>query len=391
MSFKDLPTEAILNSLPDGVYITDLERRVLFWNDSAERITGWPRDRVVGRCCHEQILEHVDKDGRALCGEEHCPLHRSIITGRATNLPITVYAGMPDGGRTPVSVSTSPLRDSEGRIVGGIEVFRDESNQIGEMRRAKAIQATAIQANHAPDSRVRIRTLYAPLEIIGGDFYAIEDLDEDHVVLFIADVMGHGVASALYTMYFRLLWMENSGLIGEPARFLAIFNERIHPLLSEIHYFATAAIILLNKKTGELVCSGAGHPSPLILRGDGGFDMIDCTGMPLGMMQGTLYEETRVRLHPGDSLFLYTDGAIEGRDKEGNDLGELGLARIIHGIVASGRELTPKSIETAALQASNEVRPADDLTMVWMDFLHDGRDVAGPSSATPEAPSNRPH
>ena len=65
-----LPTPALLNSLADGAYITDVDRKILFWNHAAERITGWPAQEVVGRTCHDNLLVHEDKDGHPLCGKE---------------------------------------------------------------------------------------------------------------------------------------------------------------------------------------------------------------------------------------------------------------------------------------------------------------------------------
>ena len=71
----------ILDTLPDGTYVTDADRRILFWSRSAMRLTGWPAEEVVGRTCSDNLLVHIDKDGHRLCGQEHCPLHRSIVTG----------------------------------------------------------------------------------------------------------------------------------------------------------------------------------------------------------------------------------------------------------------------------------------------------------------------
>ena len=74
--------EAILNSLSDGVYVCDRNRRVVYWSASAERITGWTAKDVVGRACFNNVLCHIDKDGHRLCGEEYCPLHRAMVTGK---------------------------------------------------------------------------------------------------------------------------------------------------------------------------------------------------------------------------------------------------------------------------------------------------------------------
>ena len=82
----------VLDSLNDGVYVVDRDRTILYWGKSAERITGWKGSDVLGKRCHDDILCHIDKDGRRLCGEEYCPLHRAMLTGRGSASPIIVFA-----------------------------------------------------------------------------------------------------------------------------------------------------------------------------------------------------------------------------------------------------------------------------------------------------------
>ena len=85
-------SNVILDSLGDGVYVCDRERKIVHWSKSAERITGWTREDVVGRRCLDDILCHIDKDGHRLCGKEFCPLHRSMVTGTASSVPLIVFA-----------------------------------------------------------------------------------------------------------------------------------------------------------------------------------------------------------------------------------------------------------------------------------------------------------
>lgn len=115
----------VLDSIEEGVYLTDTNRQIIFWNKAAERITGWLADEVIGRACYDDILIHEDQDGRAICGEEHCPLHRAIITDSPSLTAVLVYAKAKNGTRVPVEVSVSPVHDERGTVVGGVEVFRD--------------------------------------------------------------------------------------------------------------------------------------------------------------------------------------------------------------------------------------------------------------------------
>ena len=64
---------AMLDSLFDGIYVTDRKRNILFWNRGAEQITGYAREEVLGRSCRDDILNHIDEKGVLLC-RNHCPL-----------------------------------------------------------------------------------------------------------------------------------------------------------------------------------------------------------------------------------------------------------------------------------------------------------------------------
>src|SRR5579872_3298422 len=72
---------AILESLPSGVYVVDRERKLLFWNDGAERLTGYLRQEVIGRYCQDNLLMHCDLTYQGLCDSD-CPLLATIHDGR---------------------------------------------------------------------------------------------------------------------------------------------------------------------------------------------------------------------------------------------------------------------------------------------------------------------
>ena len=112
------PTETILESISDGVFTVDTEWRINSFNRAAEEITGIPRKEALGRACCEVFRSNM-------C-EVECALRQTLKTGR----PIIGKSGYivnAKGNRVPISISTAVLRDSEKRIVGGAETFRDLS------------------------------------------------------------------------------------------------------------------------------------------------------------------------------------------------------------------------------------------------------------------------
>lgn len=123
---SDSVLATVLNSIFDGVYVVDPGRRIIFWNRAAEEITGHRAQEVLGRCCHDTILNHLDEHGTLLCFSA-CPLQRSLQTGES--LGAKVYPTHRDGHRFPVRTHIGPIRDENGTIIAGIEVFRDISHE----------------------------------------------------------------------------------------------------------------------------------------------------------------------------------------------------------------------------------------------------------------------
>jgi PAS domain S-box-containing protein len=128
------PTKAILESISDGVFTVDSNWKITSFNRAAEEITGIPRKEATGRECSEVFRS-------SMC-ENACALRESMVSGK----PVLCRSGYivdSDGERIPVSVSTAVLRDENGIVLGGAEIFRDLSeienlqNQLNEVYRVE--------------------------------------------------------------------------------------------------------------------------------------------------------------------------------------------------------------------------------------------------------------
>lgn len=125
----------IIDGLQDGVYFVDKKRIITYWNKAAERISGYSAAEVVGKSCADNILTHVDSNGRCLC-LSMCPLAATIADGAEREAEI--YMHHKDGHRVPVLVRASTLKNSEGKVIGGVELFTDISNiQVNSLRVAE--------------------------------------------------------------------------------------------------------------------------------------------------------------------------------------------------------------------------------------------------------------
>jgi phosphoserine phosphatase RsbU/P len=359
-----LTPEMVLESITEGVYVTDTDRKILYWGGAAERITGWSAKEVVGKHCHDGVLCHIDKDGHTLCGELYCPLYRSIVTDKSSNSPIIMFAKTKSGERVPLQVAVSPLHNDAGEVIGGVETFRDLSDEYADIERAHKIQSLALQNDLPPDPRIGFAARYIPHDVIGGDYYAIARLDADRYGFFLADVMGHGVPAALYTMFLSSLWGSHQALLAQPAQFANAVGDRLHLLIQEDEPFATALCALFDLKRGVLRLVGAGNPPPLVARADGSWENPHVAGLPLGMFKASEYEETVITLRSGDRVLFFTDGAIEIADSRGTCLGVQGLMRILREEGYPDADPVFDTVETKLLSASDRIRFDDDVTFV---------------------------
>jgi diguanylate cyclase (GGDEF)-like protein/PAS domain S-box-containing protein len=129
----------ILESLYDGVYFVDLDRRINYWNKGAERISGHPVAHILGRFCQDNILNHVTESGIPLC-TQGCPLLATMQDGNPRE--VEIYLHHADGRRLPVLIHTTAMRDEKGEIVGGVEVFSDNSALLSMRRRMRRLEDT---------------------------------------------------------------------------------------------------------------------------------------------------------------------------------------------------------------------------------------------------------
>jgi len=117
--------EIILDSISDGVFTVDLDWNIMSFNRGAEIITGVPRKDAIGRPCFEVFRANVCETG--------CVLKETMKTGKPIeSMPVHIIRA--DKRRIPISVSTTLLRDEGGRVIGGVETFRDLS-VVAELRK----------------------------------------------------------------------------------------------------------------------------------------------------------------------------------------------------------------------------------------------------------------
>ena len=112
----------ILESLPTGLCIVDLQKRILFWSNGAERITGYLRHDVIGHSCVSEPLLHCDQPGCEFCND-HCAAARAIKTSHPAEA--TGFVHHKAGHEIPVRIRAVPVHNHHGSVIGAVETFED--------------------------------------------------------------------------------------------------------------------------------------------------------------------------------------------------------------------------------------------------------------------------
>jgi PAS domain S-box-containing protein len=124
LQMKDSTLCMFLDSMYDAVYVVDKERKIVYWNTSAENMTGFKKEDVMNKRCSDDILNHIDENGILIC-RSACPIVKVMKSGNQCSLK--VYPKAKNDKRFPVETHVSPIRNENGEIIGAIEVFRDIS------------------------------------------------------------------------------------------------------------------------------------------------------------------------------------------------------------------------------------------------------------------------
>ena len=190
----------IIDSLYDGVYFVDNNKKITFWSKSAERITGFKQKEVIGSCCSDNILRHIDKDGNDLC-LSGCPLGATLKDGKARESD--VYLHHKDGHRVPVSVRATSLINSSGQIIGAVEIFQDISKREDIIKELESLWKEALRDNLTGVGNRRFAEItleknlheFSEFSVPFGAIF----LDIDHFKKF-NDTYGHNIGDQILVM-----------------------------------------------------------------------------------------------------------------------------------------------------------------------------------------------
>jgi serine phosphatase RsbU (regulator of sigma subunit) len=231
-----------------------------------------------------------------------------------------------------------------------------------EVQLARQIQKTFLPDSLPEHPQWQLAARWRTARQVGGDFYDMFELPDNHIGIFIADVADKGMPAALFMALTRTLMHAAVIENPSPGRALQRVNELLLPDTRQ-GMFVTAVYGVLNQETGELTYANAGHNPPLVVRKDS-VERLTRTAVALGAWSSSSFDERTITIASGESLLLYTDGLTEAFNLEGDMFGEERLLRAIGWQASTSAEDMLKTVETALDEFIADAPPSDDLTML---------------------------
>lgn len=358
----------VLDQIKDGIFITDIKQKIVYWNFGAAELTGYKSSEIVGRFCYDiGALCKKDHRGHTLCSPEACPLAKALIENKSGIYPHLVFMMTKRKEELPVSINVGPIHDIEGKIVGGICVFRDMRDEYRQRRLAGEIQRKMVTLGKIRKNGVFIETIYKPVEEIGGDFLEAFFLDDKSLVITVADATGHGISASLFTVIYKTLLHSSFAFLHNPVEVLRNVNHGFLKTSQIDGYYITAAMVIYNPVTRTGKYASAGHPPALIFRKtDAGYQLkqeLCIRSLMIGVEDNVQFSEIDFQLDNDEFLFLFSDGLYEAECK-GGQFGTEGIKRFFSSY--SGYDLL-NDLLLHLNEQSIYVELIDDVSMIKLE------------------------
>ncbi len=285
----------------------------------------------------------------------------------------------------------SALSEDINKTVTALRGYIDaaEKRMEEDLKLAAAIQEAALPKNFQfPRNDFEIYALMDPAKEVGGDFYDFFFIDNNTLVLVIADVSGKSIPGAMFMMRSKTAIKNFARHGNSPAELLTNVNNVLCEG-NDAEMFVTVWIGILDLATGNLRCANAGHEFPVMMRVGGAYELLrDKHGLVLAAMENVPVREYALKLNPGDRLFLYTDGVPEAINEKTEAYGTERLVNRLNQLRTLPEQQVLEGVIADLRAFVGNAEQFDDITM--MGFTYNGKSDGTHAPSSPEEKTSVP-
>ena len=334
-------TERILETLNEGIVVTDESDHILFVNTVFEEMTNILRHEIIGQeaghlyCRPEDyaVVEEIRERTRQM-GRDRDEFFLPTKDGGCVPVVIGVRSvHVPDGRQLAVITLTdiSAQKKAEEKLRAANTRLEQNQKEIEEDLALAARVQQSLEPKSITWGGIHVDSFYLPVRTIGGDFGLVSPLDDQYLNLLVCDVSGHGITSALVAnrIYSETIKQLSSGTpLGDMLRQL---NQFVIESIGIPDFFFTLAVARIRRDGRRMVFAGGGHPPGMVVRPGAIPRLLESRNMILGTLPEAVQSEatSEIELDAGDRIVLYTDGLTDVFDSRGEILGVEGIQAIV--------------------------------------------------------------
>jgi len=299
---------------------------------------------------------------------------RVSIPARMISSRMSSFVEDYDRGIQPLPVKGedefSEMSRSFNTMAGNIHSYIDSIGQLSkekhirqtELDIAGDIQLGLLRAPHFETDSFRINAKMRPAKNVGGDLYAYQVLENGKIFITVADVSGKGISASLFMSRAVTLLQQYAKMNYSPAKILQEYNDNLSGQNSG-GLFITTFVALYDPITRELSYANGGHNIPYLLS-DRLIPLDGARGLAAGVFPGEEFEEEKVALKKGDTVFLYTDGVNEAVSKDNTQYSNERLEEMLTGCLGKEDANPVEVVQKDLKHFTDGAEQSDDITLL---------------------------
>jgi sigma-B regulation protein RsbU (phosphoserine phosphatase) len=242
------------------------------------------------------------------------------------------------------------------------EIARQEKRLERDLALARELQFRLLPHSLPKLPNLEVAAKFAPARAIGGDLYDFLSYSQDQMGIVIGDVSGKGAPAAIYAALVSGILRSHAPIEPGPAEMLRAVNFSLGERRIE-GQFVSLIYVVWDDRNRSLKIANSGLPRPWYCH-DGKIEVIEATGLPLGLFDDAEYDEFTFKAKPGDMFVFFSDGILDARNKAGDMFGRHRTEAIIAGCVDVSADCVVKSLFKAATEHAAGEEAFDDETVV---------------------------
>lgn len=258
------------------------------------------------------------------------------------------------------------------------EIGRQERRLERDLALARELQQRLLPQTLPTVAHLELAAKFVPARAIGGDLYDFVPYSLSRLGIAIGDVSGKGAPAAIYAALVSGILRSHAPIEPGPAEMLRALNLSLAERRVEAQ-FVSLIYAVWDDERSTLIVANSGLPRPIYLH-NGKIQIIEATGLPLGLFDDATYDEFQFQMEPGDMFVFFSDGMLDARSRHGELFGRGRVERIVEACTGKSTDCVVNTLFKAVAEHSAGMETFDDQTVVAIKV----KDNSSPASESPK-------